>query len=104
MTRSSAAFGGTIHSAGTPPALTASHFTSRATCSLTFSIAPRIRSTDAVGSRGTALIISSTFASSALAMSYSFQLEIADRLLRTSQGAAQQPSGQRPGLFIVAQD
>src|ERR1700688_5007230 len=90
MTRSFAAFGGTIHSAFTPPALTASHFTSRATCSLTFSIAPRIRSTEAVGSRGTDLIISSTFASSALAIDYSFQSQLRidlsiQRILRSIQ-------------------
>src|SRR3984957_6237033 len=99
MTRSFAAFGGTIHSAGTPPALTASHLTSRATCSLTFSIAPRMRLTVAVGSLGTDLIISSTFANSALAMNYSFQLDIAERFLSTSQRAAQQSARQRASRF-----
>src|ERR1700682_264013 len=104
MTRSSAAPGGTIHSAGTPAALTASHLTSRATCSLTFSIAPRIRPTEAVGSRGTALIISSTFANCSLAISYAFSLAIRQSSLSASQRAAQQPARQLSGMFVIAQE
>src|SRR5579863_9296488 len=104
MTRSAAAPGGTIHSAGTPPALTASHFTSRATCSLTFSIAPRMRPTSAVGSRGTALIISSTLANCSLAISYSLSPGDYESRLSACERAAQQATGQRPGMFVVAQD